>query len=139
MYTLCVFTLGSVMFVIPQPAYFLMRTVMGLSEELAQQSLTPLVISTFICQSVSKYKLYFQHFLCDFFFTFLGKISYKHVNHSNNIRSCVNRSVSCFMKMLQWNTEVHYKIFPQLNSIVSRNFVETWPINSQEYYTAGRR
>ena len=57
------------MFVIPQPAYFLMRTVMGLSEELAQQSLTPLVISTFICL-VSEYNLYFQNFLCDVFFYF---------------------------------------------------------------------
>ena len=112
-YTLCVFALGSMMFVIPRPAYFLMRTVMGLSEELAQQSLTPLVISTFICL-VSEYKLYYQNLLCDFFFTFLGKISYKHVNHSNNIRSCANRSVSGFMKMLQWNTEVHYKNPPTI-------------------------
>ena len=66
-YTLCVFTLGSVMFVIPQPAYFLMGTMMVLSDELSQQSLTPLVISTFICL-VSEYKLYFQNFLCDVFF-----------------------------------------------------------------------
>ena len=48
---------------------------MGLSEELAQQSLTPLVISTFVCL-VSEYKLYFQKFLRDFFLLFkpLGTI-----------------------------------------------------------------